>query len=83
MQRYTDNIAKYTGKPKDIVRKDVGRNRYFTPKQAIEYGLIDHEITKKGNRVMEKKDYEGALQRSEAQNPRRSGGGGPSADAGY
>lgn len=83
-QRYVDNIAKYTGKPKDIVRKDVGRNRYFTPKQAIEYGLIDHEIVKKGNRVMEKRDYEGALQQSESRNPRRGsdGGGGPSADSG-
>jgi ClpP class serine protease len=84
MQRYVDNIAKYTNKPKDIVRKDVGRNRYFSAKQAIEYGLVDHEITKKGNRVIEKRDYEGALQKSEAQNhPRRSTGGGPSADAGY
>jgi ClpP class serine protease len=23
------------------LRKEVGRNRYFTPQQAIEYGLID------------------------------------------
>ena len=82
LQRYVDAISKYTGKPKDIVRKDVGRNRYFTPAQAIEYGLIDHEIKKKGTRVIEKRDYEGALQQSEARNPRRGSEGGPSAEGG-
>ena len=40
-------MAKYTGKSKEEMRKDVGRNRYFTPKQAIEYGLIDHIVQKR------------------------------------
>ena len=26
------------------MRKDVGRNRYFTPAQAIEYGIIDRIV---------------------------------------
>jgi ATP-dependent Clp protease, protease subunit len=27
------------------LRKEVGRNRYFTPQQAIEYGIIDKVVT--------------------------------------
>lgn len=78
-----DALVKYTGKPADIVRKDVGRNKYFNPKQAIEYGLIDHVITKKGNKVIAKRDYEGDLRRSEAQNPRRDNGSGPEAGSDF
>lgn len=83
MQKYVEYMSKFTGQPKDVVAKDVGRNRYFDAEQAIEYGLVDHVVTKRGSRVMEKRDYEGALRQSEAQNPRRSSGGGPSADTGY
>lgn len=83
MQKYVEYMSRYTGQPKDIVSKDVGRNRYFDAEQAIEYGLVDHVVTKRGSRVMEKRDYEGALRASEAQNPRRSSGGGPSAEGGY
>ncbi len=32
------------GKEEAEVRKDVGRNRYFTPEQAIEYGIIDRIV---------------------------------------
>ena len=83
VQRYVDALVKYTGKPADVVRKDVVRNRYFNPKQAIEYGLIDHVITKKGNKVIAKKDYEGDLRRSEARNPRRDNGSGPEAGSDF
>ena len=77
-------MSKFTGQPQDVVSKDVGRNRYFDAEQAIQYGLVDHIVTKRGSSVMEKRDYEGALRQSEAQNPRsRNSGGGPSADAGY
>ena len=39
------------------VTKDLDRRRYFTPTEAIEYGLIDR-IIKKGSDVFERKDYE-------------------------
>ena len=84
LQKYVDHMSRYTGKPKDVVRKDVGRNRYFSPKQAIEYGLIDHIVTKRASKVMDKRDYEGALRKSQSSNPRQSAvpaGGGP--DAGF
>lgn len=84
MQRYVDHLSRYTGKPKDVVRKDVGRNRYFSPKQAIEYGLIDHIVNKKGSgKVMDKRDYEAVLRQSQAQNPRQGAAAGATPDAGY
>ena len=36
--------ARRAGKDEKEVRKDVGRNRYFTPAQAIEYGIIDRIV---------------------------------------
>lgn len=83
LQKYVEYMSKYTGQPKDVVSKDVGRNRYFDAEEAIKYGLVDHIVTKRGSRVMEKRDYESALRQSEAQNPRRSSGNGPSAEGGY
>ena len=84
LQRYVDALVKYTGKPADVVRKDVGRNRYFNPKQAKEYGLIDHVMEKrKAGSVISKRDYEGDLRRSEAQNPRRDNGSGPEAGSDF
>jgi ATP-dependent Clp protease protease subunit len=37
-----DNIyAKHTGQPVEQVHKDMDRDRFFTPEQAKDYGLID------------------------------------------
>ena len=43
-QTYVEFLSSFTGKDKETVRKDVGRNRYFTPQQAIEYGLVDRIV---------------------------------------
>ena len=43
-QTYVDFLSSFTGKDKETVRKDVGRNRYFTPQQAIDYGLVDRIV---------------------------------------
>lgn len=44
-QTYVDFLSKYTGRDAEVVRKDIGRNRYFTPVEAIEYGLIDKVVS--------------------------------------
>ena len=73
-------ISKFTGRDKEEVRKDVGRNRYFTPEQAIEYGLIDRVVAPTDDVAIERRDYEGMLRASQAgQRGGRSGGGGAAA----
>ena len=59
-------MSECSGKDIDVVRKDLDRTRYFTPNQAIEYGLIDKVITK-GLNVMEAQDYERLLAQQQAQ----------------
>jgi ATP-dependent Clp protease protease subunit len=36
--------AEHTGKPKEDVRQDMERDRFFTAEQAQEYGLIDRVL---------------------------------------
>ena len=55
------------GREKEEVRKDVGRNRYFTPPQAIEYGLIDRIVRPEDAVAIEEKNYEQMLQQANAQ----------------
>lgn len=43
-QRLQAMCTHCAGKDEKEVRKDVGRNRYFTPAQAIEYGIIDRIV---------------------------------------
>lgn len=76
---YVEHLARYTGRDKDSLRKDVGRNRYFTPEQAIEYGLIDRVVAPNEDVAIESKDYEGMLRASQARNPNRGGGSAPAA----
>lgn len=57
----------YVGREKEEVRKDVGRNRYFTPPQAIEYGLIDRIVRPEDAVAIEEKNYEQMLQQANAQ----------------
>ena len=37
----TDILANATGKPKDLIHKDIDRDFYMSAPQAKEYGLID------------------------------------------
>lgn len=81
-QTYVHFISRFTGRDKEEVRKDVGRNRYFTPEQAIEYGLIDRVVAPTDDVAIERRDYEGMLRASQAgQRGGRSGGGGGGAAA--
>jgi len=49
-ERLEQILAYHTGQPEDKIRKDVERDLYLTPEQAVEYGLIDGvlEPTSKG-----------------------------------
>jgi ATP-dependent Clp protease protease subunit len=43
-QRMDEIYAQHTGQPIERVHNDMDRDRYFTPDQAVEYGLIDKII---------------------------------------
>lgn len=62
---YMGFMSEFSGKPIEQVKKDLDRRRYFTPQQAIDYGLIDHVI-QKGSDVFERKDYEAQLAADQA-----------------
>ncbi|WP_329239427.1 ATP-dependent Clp protease proteolytic subunit [Actinoallomurus sp. NBC_01490] len=44
-QRFLELIAEHTGRPFEQIEHDADRDRYFTPAEAREYGLIDHVVT--------------------------------------
>ena len=37
-------IAKHTGQPIEKIQDDVDRDRFMSPEEALEYGLIDHVL---------------------------------------
>jgi ATP-dependent Clp protease protease subunit len=43
-KRMDEIYANHTGQPIERVHNDMDRDRYFTPDQAVEYGLIDKII---------------------------------------
>lgn len=49
MKRIGDTLnsifAKHTGKPFEQIEKDTNRDNFMTPKQALEYGIIDSILT--------------------------------------
>ncbi len=72
------------GQEKEQVRKDIGRNRYFTPPQAIEYGLIDRIVQPEDAVAIEEKNYELLLQQANAQQKgQQRVPAGASAEGGY
>src|SRR3954452_20146248 len=48
-QVMAERIAFHTGQPVDQIHADSDRDRWFTPDQAMEYGMIDHVISKRGD----------------------------------
>lgn len=81
-QTYVDFLSKFTGRPKETVRQEVGRNRYFTPRQAIEYGLIDKVVTPQDGVQIEARNYDAEMAASQARQGGRRvpAGAGPSAE---
>jgi ATP-dependent Clp protease protease subunit len=45
-KRLDEIYAKHTGKPEEEVHRDMERDRFFKPEEAVEYGLIDKVISK-------------------------------------
>ena len=58
-ERLNEILAKHTGQTVERIREDVDRDRFMSPVEAKEYGLIDHVVTHRGdiigNDVKEKK----------------------------
>ncbi|HVM53182.1 MAG TPA: ATP-dependent Clp protease proteolytic subunit [Acidimicrobiales bacterium] len=44
-----ERIAFHTGQTVEQIEADSDRDRWFTPEQAMEYGMIDHVISKRGD----------------------------------
>lgn len=49
--RINDIIALHTGQPIEKIQEDADRDRFMSPEEAVEYGLIDSIITSKGEVV--------------------------------
>ncbi len=43
-ERIDEIYAEHTGRPKEEVRKDMERDRFFNAEQALEYGLVDRVL---------------------------------------
>ena len=43
-KRMDEIYAKHTGRPEEEVHRDMERDRFFKPEEAVEYGLIDKVI---------------------------------------
>jgi ATP-dependent Clp protease protease subunit len=45
-KRMAEIIARHTGQPVSQVMRDIDRDRFMAPEEAIEYGLIDHVMVR-------------------------------------
>ncbi len=45
-QRLNEILAKHTGQPIERIEKETDRDKYFTPWEAKEFGLVDEVLTK-------------------------------------
>ncbi|MFQ5689667.1 MAG: ATP-dependent Clp protease proteolytic subunit [Gemmatimonadota bacterium] len=43
-ERLNELLAKHTGQPLDKLSEDVDRDRFMSPEEAVEYGLIDRVV---------------------------------------
>src|SRR5688572_10075232 len=64
-ERLNQILAKHTGQTEDRIRHDVDRDRFMSPVEAQDYGLIDHVVTHRGEvvaaEVKENKDKAASL----------------------
>ena len=50
-ERLNQILAHHTGQPLERIAEDVDRDRFMSPQEAVEYGLIDHVVQQKGQVV--------------------------------
>jgi ATP-dependent Clp protease, protease subunit len=50
-QRLNEIMAKHTGQTVEQIAEDVDRDRFMSPEQALEYGIIDHVVAHRGELV--------------------------------
>jgi ATP-dependent Clp protease protease subunit len=44
-QRYAELIAEHSQRPLEVVLKDIDRDHFMSPQEAVEYGLIDEIVS--------------------------------------
>jgi ATP-dependent Clp protease protease subunit len=44
-ERMATIISRHSGQPKEQVMKDIDRDRFMTPEEAVEYGLVDEVMS--------------------------------------
>jgi ATP-dependent Clp protease protease subunit len=47
-ERMAEILAKHTGQPFERVMQDIDRDRFMTPEEAVEYGMIDSVMEARG-----------------------------------
>lgn len=77
---YVELMSEYTGRDIETVKKESGRDKYLTPEDAIEYGLMDKVVESEEAMIMER-DYDRMLLESQAMARQMGGGDGPSTGA--
>lgn len=63
--RLNQLLAKYTGKPLEVIAQDTDRDRYMTGEEAKEYGIVDHILEDGQNSETTPKDQNGSNDDSE------------------